>query len=213
MIGNLIIISSPSGGGKGTLIREILRSVPDIGYSVSLTTRPRRPDEVDGRDYHFVSREDFDQFRQEGGFLEFAEVHGNLYGTSSMQTVKMTSEGKDVILEIDVQGAKMVLEKMPEAVSIFILPPSFEALTNRLTARATESAEQLELRLKNSYGEVMRYADFEYVVVNDEIAAAAKRLESIILAERQKRIRQKAVIHGILNSFDITKHKVSGEKN
>lgn len=213
MKGNLIIISSPSGGGKGTLIKEIRASVPDIGYSVSLTTRLQRPGEVDGRDYHFVSREEFDKFDNAGKFLESAEVHGNCYGTSLEQTVKMTSEGKDVILEIDVQGAESVLEKLPEAVSIFILPPSFEALTNRLTARATETPEQLTIRLSNSCGEVMQYTEFEYVVVNDEISSASKRLESIILAERQKRIRQTAAIKDILSSFDKTKHQASGENN
>ena len=117
MKGNLIIISSPSGGGKGTLIREILASVTDIGYSVSLTTRTQRRGEVNGRDYHFVSREEFDTFKFAGKFLESAEVHGNCYGTSLEQTEKMTFEGKDVILEIDLQGAESVLEKMPDAVA------------------------------------------------------------------------------------------------
>ena len=203
MVGNLIIISSPSGGGKGTLIKEILKAVSDIGYSVSLTTRPQRISEVDGRDYHFVSKADFEHFKADGGFLEYAEVHDNYYGTSLEQTEKMTREGKDVILEIDVQGAALVLEKLPAAVSIFIMPPSFEALTHRLTARATESPEQLELRLRNSFGEVMQYTGFEYVVINDEVASASQRLASIILAERQKRIRQTVAIQSILSSFDL----------
>jgi guanylate kinase len=211
MKGNLIIISSPSGGGKGTLIKEILRSVPDIGYSVSLTTRPQRQGEEDGRDYFFVSKSEFETFRDEGGFLEFAEVHGNYYGTSLAQTEKMTSEGKDVILEIDVQGASLVLDKLPTAVSIFIMPPSFEALTNRLTARATESAEELSLRLKNSFSEVMGYSKFEYVVINDEVAAASHRLESIILAERHKRVRQTEAIQGILDSFEASKQRATGD--
>lgn len=213
MTGNLIIISSPSGGGKGTLIRELLASVPDIGYSVSLTTRSRRSGEVDGRDYHFVSLGEFESFRKAGKFLEYAEVHGNFYGTSREQTEKMTTDGKDVILEIDVQGAVSVLATMPAAVSIFILPPSFEALTSRLTARATETTDQLALRLRNSFGEVMQYTEFEYVVVNDEVSAAAGRLRSIVLAERQKRIRQSAVIKDILSSFDKSKHQASGENN
>ena len=210
MKGNLIIISSPSGGGKGTLIKEILSSVPDIGYSVSLTTRPQRPGEVNGKDYNFVSREEFEAFRSEGGFLEYAEVHDNYYGTSAALTEKMTSEGKDVILEIDVQGAALVLTKLPDAVSIFIMPPSFEALTHRLTARATETPEQLSLRLRNSFDEVMGYTAFEYIVVNDDITAAARRLESIILAERQKRIRQSGPIKDILSSFDVSKHEANG---
>ena len=211
MKGNLIIISSPSGGGKGTLIREILRAVPNIGYSVSLTTRPQRPGEVDGEHYNFVSREQFEAFRAECGFLEYAEVHANYYGTSRALTEKLTSEGKDVILEIDVQGAAWVLSRVPDAVSIFIMPPSFEALTHRLTARATETPEQLSLRLRNSFDEMMDYKNFEYVVVNDDIPTAARRLESIILGERQKRIRQADAIKDILDSFDVSKHKVSSE--
>jgi guanylate kinase len=205
MKGNLIIISSPSGGGKGTLIKEILRTIANIGYSVSLTTRPQRPGEVDGKDYNFVSREEFEAFRSEGGFLEWAEVHDNYYGTSRALTEKLISEGKDVILEIDVQGAAWVLTRVPDAVSIFIMPPSFGALTHRLTARATESPEQLSLRLRNSIDEVMGYTNFEYVVINDDIPTAARRLESIILGERQKRIRQTEAIEDILNSFDVSK--------
>lgn len=209
MKGNLIIISSPSGGGKGTLIKEILGTISNIGYSVSLTTRPQRPGEVDGEHYNFVSREQFDAFRSEGGFLEYAEVHDNYYGTSRALTEKMTAEGKDVILEIDVQGAAWVLTRVPEAVSIFIMPPSFEALTHRLTSRATETPEQLSLRLRNSFDEMSGYTNFEYVVINDDIPTAARRLESIILGERQKRIRQTDAIRDILSSFDVSKHKVS----
>ena len=211
MKGNLIIISSPSGGGKGTLIKEILKTIPDIGYSVSLTTRPQRSGEVDGQHYKFVSREEFEAFRSQGGFLEYAEVHANYYGTSRALTERLTSEGKDVILEIDVKGAAWVLTRVPDAVSIFVMPPSFEALTHRLTARATETPEQLSLRLRNSFDEMMDYKNFEYVVVNDDIPTAARRLESIILGERQKLTRQTEAIKDILSSFDVSKRKVSGE--
>lgn len=207
MKGNLIIISAPSGGGKGTLIKEILTTVPNIGYSVSLTTRPQRPGEVHGHDYYFVSKDEFEKFKSEGGFLEYAEVHGNFYGTSLALTEKMAAEGKDVILEIDVQGAASVLDKMPDAVSIFIMPPSFEVLKARLTARATENPDDLSLRLGNAFGEVMGYVNFEYVVVNDEVAAASRRLESIILAERLRRVRQTEAISGILDSFDMSKNE------
>lgn len=209
MIGNLIIISSPSGGGKGTLIREILNTVDHIGYSISLTTRPMRPGETDGKDYKFVSRAKFEEFRSEGMFLEYAEVHGNYYGTSETVTKQIISEGKDVILEIDVQGAALVLAKLPEAVSIFIMPPSFEALTHRLITRATETPDQLSLRLRNSSDEIRSYTEFEYVVVNDDISTAADLMKSIILGERQKRIRQTGAIADILNSFDVSNHKGS----
>ena len=205
MKGNLIIISSPSGGGKGTLIREVLESAPHIGYSVSLTTRAPRFGEEDGKHYHFVSKSEFEAYGEKGGFLEFAEVHGNYYGTSLEQTQQMTNAGMDIILEIDVQGAATVLEKMPEAVSIFILPPSYEVLRARLTARATEGMEDLELRLSNAQTEVMQYSGFKYVVINDEIAAAARKLAAIILAERQRPHRQDELIQGILGSFERAK--------
>ncbi len=205
MTGNVVIITSPSGGGKGTLIKEVLKNVPNIGYSVSLTTRPQRPGEVDGVDYNFVSRAAFEDFKARGEFLEFAEVHGNLYGTSLTVTEKLTAAGRDVILEIDVQGAAEVLAKMPDAISIFILPPSFEALAQRLTARATEGPAELALRLRNSFDEVNRYTEFKYVVVNDNLTAAVKRLQSIIVGQRQLRTRQTVSIRDILNSFDMAK--------
>ena len=205
MKGNLIIISSPSGGGKGTLIREVLDRVPDIKYSVSLTTRAPRYGEEDGRHYHFVSKEEFEAYKEGGGFLEFAEVHGNYYGTSLEQIEKFMREGNDVVLEIDVQGAASVLEKVPDAVSIFILPPSFEVLRARLTARATEGHEDLRLRLRNSQREVQDYSRFEYVVVNDEIEAAARKIAAIVIAERQRPDRQNDVIQGILDSFEGSK--------
>jgi len=202
MKGNLIIITSPSGGGKGTLIKEILERVPNLGYSVSLTTRAPRFGEEDGRHYHFVTKEKFQKEIDEGGFLEFAEVHGNLYGTSKAQTEKITSEGRDVILEIDVQGAEAVMKKVPSAVSIFILPPSFETLRARLIARATEATNDLDVRLKNSHYEVSRYSRFKYVVVNDDVNSAAGKLASVIVAERQLCDRQSESIRGILDSFE-----------
>jgi len=211
MKGNLIIISSPSGGGKGTLIKEILRSTPDIGYSVSFTTRTPREGEENGRDYFFVSYQEFSDLIKQGEFLEYAEVHGNFYGTSKTQVAKETDNGRDVILEIDVQGAENIVKNFPEAVSIFILPPSFEVLRERLTARATETNENLALRLKNSFGEVQKYKEFRYVVINDDKTKASADLQTIILAERLKRVRQMNVIQGILDSFDISKFNTLGD--
>ena len=205
MKGNLIIISSPSGGGKGTLIKEVLETVPNLGYSVSLTTRAPRFGEENGRHYHFVSKTEFEREVSEGGFLEYAEVHGNFYGTSLRQIERITGEGRDVILEIDVQGAASVLEKIPEAVSIFILPPSYETLRARLIARATEGQNDLDLRLHNSYGEVMQYTRFKYVIINDEVALAARKLASVIIAERQLKDRQSGPIRSILDSFERSK--------
>lgn len=211
MLGNLIIISSPSGGGKGTLIKEILKTVPNIGYSVSFTTRNKREGEENGRDYFFVSREEFEKLVKEDEFLEYAQVHGNLYGTSKTQVNKDIENGRDVILEIDVQGAESIIKNFPTAVSIFILPPSFEVLRDRLTARSTETNENLALRLKNSVGEVEKYNEFQYTVVNDVVSQAVQDLQTIILAERLKSIRQTQVISDILDSFDISKFKTFGD--
>jgi len=199
--GNLVIISSPSGGGKGTLIREVRAAMPEIAYSVSLTTRAPRWGEEDGRDYHFVSQNEFNDCIESDGFLEYAEVHGNMYGTSKTQTERFTSEGRDVILEIDVQGAMSVLAKAPDAVSIFILPPSFEIMRARLTSRNTEDASDLELRLKNSREEVRFFERFKYLVVNDEVHTAARAIASIILAERHLTPRQSGFVQAILDSF------------
>ncbi len=211
MKGNLTIISSPSGGGKGTLIKEVLKTVPNIGYSVSFTTRERRGGEENGRDYFFVSRAEFENLVALGEFIEFAEVHGNFYGTSINQVKDRIDAGQDVILEIDVQGAESVRKMLPEAVSIFILPPSFEILRNRLKARATEKLADLDLRLKNSFFEVRRFDEFKYVVINDEVSQATADLQTIILAERLKRIRQTDAIQGILDSFDTTKISSLGD--
>lgn len=212
MKGNLIIISSPSGGGKGTLIREVLASVPDIEYSVSYTTRERRFGEEDGKHYHFVSTPEFRDKIDESEFLEYAEVHGNFYGTSLIETERKLNSGQDVILEIDVQGALQVMKKVPgAAISIFILPPSFDVLKARLTSRNTESPEDLALRLKNAFGEVEQYPKFDFVVINDEIFSAARKLASIIISERQREVRQIDRIKGIIGSFEQSKPMNSGE--
>ena len=216
MKGNLIIISSPSGGGKGTLIKRILQTVANIGYSISFTTREMRVGETNGKDYFFVSRDEFQSLIENGALLEFAEVHDNFYGTSIEQVKTQIETGHDVILEIDVQGAQNVLAKFPEAVSIFILPPSYQVLKARLTARATENVDHLELRLKNSFGEVSLYEKFQYIIINDDIEIAEFDLETIILAERLRRDRQESVIQSILSSFDESKkskNQVNGEQH
>jgi guanylate kinase len=202
MRGILFIISSPSGGGKGTLIREVLRTVPNIGYSVSFTTRAAREGEINGVHYHFVSHKEFENLIEQGEFLEYAKVHGNYYGTSKTQVEKEVSEGRDIILEIDVQGADLVREKTRETVEVFILPPSFEVLRTRLTARNTETDENLALRLKNSRAEVQEYAKFDYVIINDQVTAATLDLQSVIYAERCRRERQTAAVEKILETFE-----------
>jgi len=184
------------------LIRRVLENVPNIGYSVSFTTREPREGEINGTHYHFVSRPEFENLITQGEFLEYAEVHGNLYGTSLTQTEHMTGTGRDVILEIDVQGAALVKKRVPAiSVSIFILPPSFEVLKKRLEARATEDKYDLQLRLKNSRGEVERYSEFDYVIINDEVEKASLELRSVILAERAKRERQEENIEQVIKTF------------
>jgi guanylate kinase len=199
--GILFVISSPSGGGKGTLIRRLLDTVPGVSYSVSWTTRAARPKEVDGLNYHFVSEEEFERMRASGGFLEWAVVHGHLYGTARSVVEQELNEGHDIVLEIDVQGAAAVRAAFDSVVSIFILPPSFEVLRVRLSARMTERQEELELRLSNARGEVEQYRHFDYVVLNDEVERAAAQLSGIVLAERARRERQEWVARRVLVSF------------
>jgi guanylate kinase len=199
--GILLVISSPSGGGKGTLIRRLLDSVPGVSYSVSWTTRPPRPGEVDGVNYHFVSPEEFERMRAGDGFLEWAVVHGHLYGTARSVVEHDLDQGHDIILEIDVQGAATVRATMTSVVSVFILPPSFEVLRARLSARMTERPEELELRLQNARGEVEQYRHFDYLILNDEVERAAAQLASIVWAERARRERQEWVARRVLATF------------
>ncbi len=212
MNGKLIIISSPSGGGKGTLIREVRGCLPDLGYSVSHTTRPQRFGEEDGREYFFTTKEDFQRRIDDGDFLEYAVVHGNLYGTSLAESEKVFRTGRDLVVEVDVQGAIQISDRLPDAsISIFILPPSYEVLQARLTSRGTEAQPELSTRLKNAFNEVMQYSKFKYVVVNEDLYIATRQIASIILAERQNLNRQSDAIQGILDSFDASRHLFDGE--
>jgi guanylate kinase len=207
MRGNLIIISSPSGGGKGTLIHEVRGMLPELGFSVSHTTRPMRFGEEEGREYYFIDRHRFEQKVAAGEFIEHFVVHGNFYGTSVAEVEKWKDSGKDLIVEVDVQGALAIVDKFPDCVSVFILPPSFEVLEARLTARATEDSDELRTRLRNAFNEVLQYDHFKYVVVNDNIAAASQQIASIIRAEGQLQDRQKEAIQVILDSFDASRHR------
>ena len=199
--GRLFIVSSPSGGGKGTLIRRVLKSVPGIGYSVSWTTRRPRPGEIDGVHYHFVGEDEFGAMRERGGFLEWAVVHGNSYGTARSVVEQELCEGHDIILEIDVQGAASVRAVASDAVSVFILPPSFDVLRERLRRRGTEEPATLALRLRNARDEVRRYQEFDYVIVNDDAQRAARQLEAVVYAERARRARQEWIARRVVASF------------
>jgi len=210
--GNLIIISSPSGGGKGTLITAVREVLPDLGYSCSHTTRPQRPGEEEGREYFFISREEFERRIAAGDFLEYAKVHGHLYGTSLAESRKVFNTGKDLIVEVDVQGALQIMERVQEnRVSIFILPPSFEVLRARLKGRGTEEPTEIRTRLKNAFDEVMQFRNFDYVIINQDLAKASQQLAAIIVAERQTIVRQANDVQVMIDNFDAARHLFEGE--
>jgi guanylate kinase len=197
----LIVVSSPSGGGKGTLIDRVLKTVPGVSYSVSYTTRAPRATEQNGREYFFVSTAEFEGMIARGEFLEWANVYGYLYGTNQGQVERERAAGQDIILEIDVQGAASIREKIEDAVSIFILPPSFELLRHRLVARGTDSPADLERRLRGAPAEVEQHTNFQYVILNDDINRASQQLAAVISAERARRERQEARLKDTLADF------------
>ena len=184
--GKLFIISGPSGAGKGTICNEILNMMPDVFVSVSMTTRNPRPGEVPDVSYHFVSKDQFEKIIKEDGFFEYANVHSNYYGTPKAPVMEQIEKGNDAILEIDVQGALQVKEVYPEAVTIFILPPSMEELKNRIVGRGTETEETLKLRLKNAIGEISCVDKYDYAVLNDQLEIAVEQVASVMKAEHVK---------------------------
>ena len=199
--GILFVVSSPSGGGKGTLIQRVLKQVPNLSYSVSYTTRAPRNGEIDGREYFFVTTEQFEKMVAGNEFLEWAVVHSKLYGTARQQVVREISEGHDIILEVDVQGAASVRALLADAVSIFILPPSFEVLKQRLQARGTDSPEELDLRLRNAPMELKDYSAFQYVILNDDLDRAANQMTAIVHAERARLSRQESKVRRVVEAF------------
>ncbi|KEQ17685.1 guanylate kinase [Endozoicomonas numazuensis] len=182
--GKLYVIAAPSGAGKTSLVKAMVQSTPHVKVSVSHTTRPIRPGETDGMNYHFTSQEIFLELMNRGQFLEHAEVFGNYYGTSEAWVRAQLDSGEDVILEIDWQGAQQVRKLMPEAVSIFILPPSKEALRERLIGRGTDDMEVIERRLNQAVNEMSHYGEFDYLVINDEFDLALRDLQTIIRSRR-----------------------------
>lgn len=182
--GILYVISAPSGAGKSTLCRELLDIFPELRHSVSFTTRKPRVGEVEGKDYFFVSREEFMQMVAEGGFAEWAEVHGNFYGTAIKTLRECCESGVDLILDIDCQGAAQLKEKQVDGVNIFILPPSFRELRHRLEGRNTDSPEVIARRIENAVAEIKESRWYDYIVVNDVFSRAVEDLKSIVEAER-----------------------------
>lgn len=183
--GRLFVISGPSGAGKGTICKELLTD-GNIRISTSMTTRPPRAGEVNGKDYFFVSQEEFQKNIEERGFLEYAEVYGNFYGTPKMGVMEMTGKGVDVILEIDIQGAVQIKKSYPGAIFIFILPPSMAELRKRITGRDSETEESLKRRLGEAMKEISYVDKYNYYVVNDDLQEAVNRVMAIIAAERSR---------------------------
>ena len=184
MSGTLFIVSAPSGAGKTSLVRALLAADPGVRLSISHTTRAMRPGEVDGRDYHFVTKDTFDAMRARGDFLESAEVHGNFYGTSRGWITERMAAGDDILLEIDWQGALQVRRIMSEAVGIFVLPPSLDALAERLANRATDSPDVIARRMSAARAEIGHVGEFDYVIINIEFEDAARDLIAIVRARR-----------------------------
>lgn len=197
--GGVFIISGPSGSGKDTVLAELFRNRPDLLFSISSVTRPMRSGEREGEKYNFISREKFEYMIDNDMLLEHNVFVNNYYGTPREPVERAIAEGKDIIIEVDVNGAAQIRQKLPEAVSIFIMPPSFEELKRRLRGRGTESEELIEKRLNSALGEIKRATEYDYIVVNDNITAAADDILSVILSSSFKTDRQKNIIDEVLS--------------
>jgi guanylate kinase len=202
MNGNLIIVSAPSGAGKTTLVAGALRRDSRARPSISFTSRRQRAGEEQGVHYHFISRAEFEEMIANGDFLEWAEVHGNLYGTSRRAVEEIRSSGSDVILTIDIQGAEQARKLFHDAVSVFVMPPSLDALARRLESRGTDTAQDRRLRLDSALQEMEQYVNFDYVVINDDLDRAIDELVAIITAERCRTSRRRETAARILQTFN-----------
>jgi guanylate kinase len=199
--GQLFIVSAPSGTGKTTLVERLVQCSPGLRMSRSYTSRPARSGEQDGVDYNFITREQFEAMVRTGQFLEWADVFGNYYGTAAADTDALLTRGEDVVLVIDVQGARQVRSRGIETIGIFVLPPSAAVLEQRLRGRSKDSEEQIRRRLQVASDEVNEYAQYEYVVINDEIEAAVGRLQAIVGAERARVKRMREDAETVIGTF------------
>jgi guanylate kinase len=201
--GTLYVFSAPSGAGKTTLVKALLEQTIDIGVSVSHTTRAPRDGEVNGKDYNFVSQDTFKGLIDQSAFLEHAQVFDNFYGTSQIWVEQELEAGRDVILEIDWQGAQQIRQQMPHMVSVFILPPSREELLKRLTGRSTDSQEIIDRRMQDAVSEMSHYGEFNYLIINDDFDTALQELRSIVIARRQRTAvqsqKQQSLLANLLN--------------
>lgn len=195
--GTLVVVSGFSGAGKGTVLAQVLARRPDLYFSVSFTTRAPREGEQDGVNYHFVTREEFQARIGRGEFLEYAEYVGNYYGTSMQVIREKLERGIDVVLEIEIQGAAKVRQKLPEAVSLFLVPPSFEELSRRLHARGTDSEEKIQQRLATAREEAKEIVNYDYIVVNDTVDHAVEEILAILIAESCRKERRLHLMEGV----------------
>jgi guanylate kinase len=199
--GSIFVISAPSGAGKSSLIKRLMAALPGLRFSVSYTTRAPRATEEDGRDYNFVSRMMFECMISRGDFVEWADVHGHLYGTARNQLQAAQKAGQDILLDIDVQGHQQVRRRLPEAISVFILPPSFQELSRRLHARHSDAPKEIERRLKTARKEIGHWAEYDYLVVNDHLTDATRALRTIVRAARFSRPSQAGRVEKIIATF------------
>ena len=201
MSGNLFVISAPSGAGKTSLVRALIDINPQIDLSVSYTTRKPRPGERDGEDYHFVSRDTFLAMAKRGEFIESAEVYGNLYGSSQTWISQENVKGRDILLEIDWQGAAQIRRLFPDCISVFVLPPSMQALAQRLKGRAQDTSEVIARRLAAARNDVAHVAEFDYVIINDDLNEALRELNAVVLAARLRCAGQLSRHQSLINQL------------
>jgi len=195
--GLVIVISGPSGAGKGTICKEIVKRKKDLIISVSATTRSPRKNEIEGKNYYFYTEETFKEKIEKNDFLEYAKVYGNCYGTPKSKVIEEIKKGKNVILEIDIQGALQIKESYPKGIFIFVMPPSMEELKNRITSRGTDSREVILKRMECAYHELNYAFKYDYVIINDDLEEAVKVVDSILIAENHRAVRKKDIIEKI----------------